>query len=197
MKKINTYIVEKLNKINSKNLHHISKYQVGDVIKDYQINPYVKMNIVCVISGDDIEDGIDRFIVDYNRTIDFPFGKYIIIDFKDENDINGLENSKNIRDKYFQLKTKIPCGLVRLNNFLSTNVYVPAIKELQLMYDNIDIINKSLKDPLDLGHSYLSSTQKDDRNVYALNTKGEICFKNKDEHLRCLPFIQIDKKYFK
>ena len=92
MKNINNYILEKLKKINSKNAHE--SYKVGDIIEDYIIKDN-KYNLVCVISGDDIEDGIDRFMIDTDYILN-PFGDNINIESKDEDDINGLENTKNI-----------------------------------------------------------------------------------------------------
>jgi len=194
MKKINRYIVEKLNKISSKNTHKTSKYNVGDVIEDYMLDHTFgqnKVDLVCVISGDDIEDGIDRFIIDTRNELVYPFGRSIDIPFKNESDIDGIENSKIIRRKYKALNHKTPCGALMIANLFTINSYLPAIGELKLMYDNIDIINKSLKHKIsDLGF-YLSSTQKNKNEVYVLNIKGNIDVTYKNTYEICLPFIQL------
>ena len=189
MKNINNYILEKLKKINSNNAP--ASYKVGDIIEDYTIKDS-KYNLVCVISGDDIEDGINRFMIDTDYILN-PFGDNINIESKDEDDINGLENTKNIIKQYNRKIKRKSCAAYTINTLYGDNVYAPAIGELKLIYKNIDIINKSLKNKINHGVIILSSTQLDKNLVFRFDTdSGKIRLLSKGvDRALSFPFIQL------
>ena len=154
MKQLTKYIQEKLHISNYKE----EKYKVGDIIENYELNGN-KYNLVCCISANQIEDKISRFIIDDET--ECKWGSDISIKSVDENDINGKQNTDNICKLYNNNDT----AAYEIVNHFGPKSYLPSIRELDIIYNNLNKIKSKLNNINFIG-VYWSSSQYSDSKAY-------------------------------
>ena len=159
MKQLTQYIQEKL---------HISKYKlkykVGDIIENYKLKNK-EYDLICCISEDQIEDHIPRFMIK-DEIMKYTLCGDICIDCKDENDINGYENTNDWIDKFSECCSEnMICAANEIRKKYGEKAYLPAIGELSKLNENINLIDKKLNKSI-IGFTFDSSTQYSEDKAY-------------------------------
>ena len=184
-------------KSNIEDLGRYYDYQVGDI---YYLNkkPYA----ICCGEPKYFNDNIPRFCLLKKSKKDLKWRKslelvkelqcfnhksFILKYFNDFQHIDedGYKNTQIIKNNY--VLNEFPAFKYCIK--LGKNVYLPAIDELQMLYLNKD----KLKDVIDLGISYYSSSQNSSMDACCINTYyGLVGIYIKDLNFRVRPFFHLN-----
>ena len=165
-------------------------YDIGDFIYRNK-----KLYAICCGSKNDFQDNESRFIL-YEKLSGKIYAKvpsYLeILGKKTETDENGFNNTQIIKNEYYVKSFPAFEYCCKFGD----DVYLPAIHELKVLYDNYDIlikiISKIPKPKLILLHSKLiSSSQVDANNCFVLTEENHISKQDKMIWGLVHPFVKI------